>query len=266
MRSSRNREMLRRVGAITLALAILAGHADAADDADTSDVTPPVLLIVSPFVVPAGETCTITLRGRHLQSEPEIVLDGSEEPIEVRIINQGSAEIPNKFDAERVGDQFLEVEFAVLEDLTGQLNVSVRTAAGTSELKSLTVLPPDSLVSEQEPNDSLTESQPLQWSQTVRGTIHQSQNVDVFRVPAREGVPLSISATASDRDSLCDPILMIFDSQGQLLGVCDDVEGSLDPSLTIVPNSSGDLLIAIMDTHDLGSQLHSYALRVDVAE
>ncbi len=59
---------------------------------------------------------------------------------------------------------------------------------------------------------------------------------------------------------------MVFDSQGQLLGVWDDVEGSLDPSLTIVPISSGELLIAIMDTHDLGSPLHSYALRVDVAE
>lgn len=265
MHSSPSLAVSRLYGLAALIAAWFASRANG-DDQSTPEPAQPVLLHVLPFVVAAGATETITLHGLNLQSEPEVIVSGLEAPVETIIGEHGSAEIPNRFDAQRVGDQFVEVALVIPANVTGELIVSVRTPAGTTESKPVMVLAPDHLVNEEEPNGGLTDSQPIASGQTVRGTIHQGLDVDTYRVSAHAGIPLSISVVAAAKNSLCDPIVMIFDQQGQLLEVCDDVDGSIDPSMTILSDSTGELLITVMDAHDLGSPLHQYTLTINATE
>ncbi len=217
----------------------------------------PKVLMAAPFGVAPGKTSKLTLRGLKLDSAKEVRVapKGS-----VKVLKKSKAPPPPQQDAARVGDSVLEVELALPADVPGEhVELTVVTPAGASAAHRALIdrTPP---VAEKEPNDGFKQAQPVKVGQTIEGAIGRAQDVDVYRFEGKAGDRVVVEVFAARLGSALDSLLTIYDSEGQIVGTCDDIEGSSDSRLEITLAKAGSYHASVSDAHDQGGPAHRYRL------
>jgi hypothetical protein len=117
-------------------------------------------------------------------------------------------------------------------------------------------------LTEKEPNDGFKQAQPVKLGQTVEGGIDRGQDVDVFRFEAKAGDKVVVEVIAARLGSALDSFLTVCDGDGQILGTCDDVEGSTDSRLELTLKKAGIYYACVSDANDQGGPAHRYRLVV----
>ncbi len=229
----------------------------------------PRLLLSSPLGVTAGMTNKIVLRGLRLDQASEVRVGNP--PVPAKILSKGKVAVPQKQDVNRAGDSQIEVEIELPKATKpGEIAISAVGPSGTSAAYQLLV-DERSPAAEQEPNDGFAQAQPIEIGTTLDGTLHQPQNVDVFRFEGQAGEKLVCEVTAARRGSALDATLTLFDVRRRLIDTADDLppdatardEWSLrDARLEITLPTAGVFFLVLQDANDFGGPAHPYRLRV----
>jgi hypothetical protein len=232
----------------------------------------PRVLLSSPLGATAGVASKLVLRGLRLDQVSEVRV--GEPPVLAKILSKGKVAVPPKQDVNRVGDSQIEVEIVLSPvSKSGEVGVTVVAPSGISAAHQLLVdaLP---LVVEKEPNDGFRQAQEIKLGDVIEGTLHQPQNVDVFRLEGTAGEKIICEVIAARRGSALDASLTLFDSRQRLIGSNDDQPerdglsgwGTRDSRFELVVATTGIIYVVLQDAHDLGGPAHPYRLRVVRAE
>jgi hypothetical protein len=101
------------------------------------------------------------------------------------------------------------------------------------------------VVAEVEPNNRVAEATATELPAVLVGRLEKSGDVDIYRVPARAGQTLVVSATAHHvLRSPMDAVLQLLDEHGGVLSQSDDVRG-LDPQIVYEVPRDTDLLVRV---------------------
>ena len=235
----------------------------AAQDKPPEKKEPPKIIMADPLVVSPGAMAKLTLRGLRLDQASEVAITGIDSPPKIEIKKKEKAGPPNGLNANEVGDSFVEVEFTAPEaaDLK-ELQLVITTPDGISQPHILLVLPADKLVKETEPNEAFKKAGSIAVGQTIVGSIHQQRDVDVFKFEGTAGQTIVAETLAARRGSAVDPILMLYDSAGQLLAQSDDQAENRDAALKHKLSAAGQYFLVLIDAHDRGSNAHPYLLQL----
>lgn len=122
------------------------------------------------------------------------------------------------------------------------------------------------LTLEIEPNDAVTNAQPLTLPTRVQARIQTDGDVDRYRFEARKDELLSIRVEAAGAGSPLDAWCRIEDAAGKELAAADDSEGSRDPRLTWKAPADGSYVVAVGSTTHRGSERHAYRLGIQRGE
>ncbi len=233
----------------------------------------PQLLISTPLRIVAGQTTKVMLRGMRLDETKELQINGQANA--AKILSKSKSAPPQKLDATRAGDSQLEVELTLPADAKpGECELVAITDAGRSAAFKLFV-DARPLTAEKEPNDGFAQAQAIHIGETLEGTLHQPQNVDVFRFDCQAGDKLIFEVFAARRGSALDATLSLFDSRRQLIDTADDLPSTnvekkpptndwsrRDTRLEVTLPSNGMFFLILQDANDLGSSAHPYRLHV----
>ena len=219
----------------------------------------PRITAIAPLDLIPGQETTLRIRGVKLSNATEVRFPGA---FKAEIKEKKAADIPNGLEAKDVGDTQLEVKLTVPADLpAGPLALSVVTPDGTTAPRELRVLDAANCVDEKEPNGSLREAQTIEPGKTVRGTIKEDKDVDVFQFTGKSGQRIAAEIFAARGASLLDSVLTLLDARGHQLACADDTLTS-DPQLTLTLPADGPFFLIVQDAHDRGGPWHSYELTV----
>ena len=219
----------------------------------------PRITAIAPLDVVRGQETTLRIRGVKLSNATEVRFPGA---LKAEIKEKKAADIPNGLDAKDVGDTQLEVKLTVPADLpAGPLALSAVTPEGTTAPRELRVLDAANCVDEKEPNGSLREAQTIEPGKTVRGTIKEDKDVDVFQFTGKAGQRIAAEIFAARGASLLDSVLTLLDSRGHQLACADD-SLSRDSQLTLTLPADGRYFLIVQDAHDRGGAWHGYELTV----
>ena len=271
--SARHRTGIGQIFALTFALALtlcLAVTGVAAEKKDEKKPEPPRVLVALPLAVEAGTNTTIRLRGLGLAEAKAIRFATTNAAVSaalsVTLKTKSKAEVPKDYDVKRVGDTQLEVEVKLPASVAaGPLALVVTTPEGETAPYSLTVAPTGSLLAEKEPNGGFRQAQELSSGKTVRGTIGEPNDVDVFRFTGQKDERIVAAVTAARQGSSLDGILTLYNSAGQILATSDDSEAGPDPLLNARLPADGRYFLSLIDAHDRGSAMHVYLLSLNRA-
>lgn len=158
----------------------------------------------------------------------------------------------------------LTVKLAVPADAKPGLHfLRVATKAGVSNIRpiSLDVFPE---VAETGKNRSKSTPQTIPVPCVVTGTA-TAEAADYFKFPVQAGVPVTVEAIGRRLGSQIDPVLIFSDGTGRELGgvYADDTPGlQSDARVTVMPKTSGELIVEVRDTTYRGGADFAYRLRV----
>lgn len=236
------------------------GHAQ--KTSDKKDPTP-VVLFPMPLGVDAGRPSKVVLRGLRLDQVTEIRVH--EPKSSARLLGKGKkAEgVTQQLPATLIGDTQIEVEFHLCTEVPGE-SVSFAVIGPGGESPPAKILIHDAIprTPEKEPNPSFRQAQLLQLPTTVEGTIQNPQDVDVFAFDAQADQEIFVEVLAQRFGSPADLHLALYDSEGRILASVDDVAGQTDPKLRMRLPKKGRYFISLLETHDQGSPMFVYQLRV----
>jgi hypothetical protein len=142
----------------------------------------------------------------------------------------------------------------------GELPFVVSTPDGDTNTNVLQVVDRTLLLDEKEPNGGFRKFNPVKIPQTIRGTIEPGNDVDVFQFPGKAGLRVRIESLSARYGSSLDPIVTLYDAKGHTLSTSDDTNGSTDALLQYSLPKDGNYFLTIMDAHDRGGSIYSYAL------
>lgn len=230
----------------------------------------PRVLLSTPLGVSPGTKSKVVLRGLRLDQATEVRI--GDPPLPFTILSKGKVAVPQKQDVNRAGDSQIELEIELpKETKPGEIALLVVGPSGTSAAYQL-FLDERPLVAEIEPNDGFAQAQAIELGTTIEGTLHQPQNVDVFRFEGQAGEKLVCEVIAARRGSALDATLTLFDARRRLIETADDLpaddktprdDWSLrDARLEITLPSAGTFFLVLQDANDLGGPAHPYRLRV----
>ena len=249
------------------AFAVLCCLGLAAQDKKPEDA--PRVLLSAPLGVSPGTKSKVVLRGLRLDQASEVRI--GEPPIPIAILSKSKVAVPQKQEVNRAGDSQIELEIELpKETKPGELALSIVGPSGTSAAYQLLVDERPS-VAEVEPNDGFDQAQAIAIGTTIEGTLHQPQNVDVFRFDGQAGEKLVCEVIAARRGSAFDATLTLFDARRRLIETADDLpaddktprdDWSLrDARLEITLPTTGAFFLVLQDANDLGGPAHPYRLR-----
>ncbi len=247
----------------TLALALLLRATSVCGaEKEEKQPEPPKVTLAVPFVVFAGSTNSIVIRGQNLTNASALHFEPALAGARWTIRAATKAEVPKDSDAKRAGDTQLTVEFTLPNDApSGDSRIVVSSPAGESEAHPLAIVARGALDDEREPNGGFKQAQPLEPGRVLAGKIGESGDVDVFRFPGRRGQSVHIAVRAAAFGSLLDSAVTLHDAQGHTLATNDD-RGSNDSQLEIRLTADGPYFVSVVDAHDRGGPLHGYLLSV----
>jgi hypothetical protein len=227
---------------------------------------PPVLLMITPLGVVAGEKATVTLRGLNLTNATEVTFSTSKESLPGTIMKRETAPKLDGFEAKRVGDQQLGIEFSVPSDAAVGTNawITVKTATAVSMGFPVAVIPAGRLVLEKEPNNGFREAQRIASGDWIRGTIDPASDVDVFQISGEPGASFHAEILAGQIGSTLDSVLSVYDSKGTLLASNDDTVGP-DPRVSCTYPAAGSLWLSVTSVNEKASKSYEYILKVWLA-
>lgn len=102
--------------------------------------------------------------------------------------------------------------------------------------------------------------------QPVTGAIEPVGDIDWYRLEVSQGQRYTISLNAADgegQEASLDPMLFLYDAQGEELAFNDDADASLNSRLSYVPTRSGHVFVAARAFAD--SSAGAYTLSVEAA-
>ena len=267
--------------ALALVVASPAGAQDKKED--PKKMVPRVALAV-PLGVAAGTLATVRIRGQRLGDATEVQFPGAKHAISATIKSKGKAEVPQGAEAAEVGDTQVEVELKVpAETPAGPIDLVVVTPAGATAPHALLVNP---ATEEKEPNPGFRQPQALTLPATVRGRIENAEDVDVFSFEATAGQTIVAEVSAARHGSALDPLLTLYDREGNVLAVADDApspaaaetppasderdnaaatrerRAARDPVLRLRCSADGTFFLALADAHGRGGAAHVYQVTV----
>lgn len=115
------------------------------------------------------------------------------------------------------------------------------------------------VVEELEPNDGLSEAQPVELPAVVAGRLEKGGDVDAFRVSLGKGETLVASLVANRiLQAPMDGVLQIADLRGNVLAQADDVRG-LDPQLIYRAETDVELMIRLFAFPETATSSISFA-------
>jgi hypothetical protein len=240
--------------------------ADAPPAKDTKSTNePPVLLLPIPLAVVSGSSNTLILRGQHLKDAFAVGWTGLTDPGPIHILKREDAKVPDGSTAAKAGDQQLEIEFFLPSTAPAGTNAALVATGPTGTRRNeplpILILPASQLIDEEEPNNGFKQAQPVACGQTVRGTLPDATDVDVFKITARSGHNLRFEVLASRVGSTLDAALTLYDAKGAILSYNDDQVGR-DPVITYKPTLDGDLYLALTSVNEKSATTHAYLLKV----
>jgi len=126
-------------------------------------------------------------------------------------------------------------------------------------------------ICEKEPNDSISDAQPVELPIAIDGRIDHPGDVDCFTFNAKSGQKLVMDVQARRLESPLDAILTLLDDQGRKLAQVDDtvdpewplLTHHADPKLTFTFSQTGKYTLRLRDVQGKGGP--EYAYRVLIA-
>ena len=233
-----------------------------ADDKNPAE-KPPQIILAMPLGISGGVSTRLTLRGLSLDETSGVTITAADQPIEAKILDKKKVPLPPNQPADIIGDTQIEIELtAPAETATDHLSLIVDGPKGKSEPYQLPITASNELIAEQEPNDALTQCQPISAGKTIVGSIHEAQNVDVFDLDGRAGDAVNFAVEARKYGSRLDALLWLHDSRGNLLVSADDHDASVDSQMRFTIPEDGKYFLTLMDANDLGGAAYGYRLSI----
>jgi hypothetical protein len=221
----------------------------------------PRVTALAPLEIVPGVDVALKIRGMKLSAATEVSFPGTV-GVKAEIKEKKTADVPNGLDAKDVGDTQVEVALTVPADLPpGKITLVVNTPDG-SAITSLLVREAAVLVEEKEPNGGFAEAQLIEWGRTIRGSVKEDKDVDVFQFKGQAKQTVLVEVAANCCGSLLDAALTLFDARGQIVASCDDMPGSHDPQLRVTLPADGTYFLSLFDAHDRGGGWYPYELLV----
>jgi hypothetical protein len=121
--------------------------------------------------------------------------------------------------------------------------------------------PPD--IGEQEPNDTTTTADLLHVPTVAFGSSDFADDLDVYAFQATREQTLIVDVDADILLSLMDPVVELFDSNGNFLFGADDTDG-LDPRFNIVLPYSGTYYLAVSNRVLAGGDGYYYSVNLSL--
>lgn len=121
--------------------------------------------------------------------------------------------------------------------------------------------PPD--IGEQEPNDSTSTADLVQIPSVAFGTSDFANDLDVYAFQAGREQTLVVDVDAELYLSLMDPVVELYDNNGNLLFGVDDFDG-LDPRFNLVLPYSGLYYIAVSNRDLAGGEGYYYSMNLSL--
>jgi hypothetical protein len=230
--------------------------------------TPPAIAMVLPLGVETGSRQKLTLRGLNVTNATTVRLTGLTPALTAEIKDRGAAPKIDGFDAQRVGDQRLEVELSLPANTPSGTNIAVVVVSPDGESKPfpLFVAAAGQIIGEKEPNNGFREAGALDDGKTVRGALETLTDVDVFRCELKAGQTLRAKVVAERLGATLDATLSLYDAQGRLLTGNDDAQGSgRDPLLEFKAPSAGRYWLAVSGVTEKAGAAAVYLLTVTTA-
>lgn len=222
----------------------------------------PAIIAISPVAIAPGAKASLRIRGIKLLDTSEVKFPGAAVTLVVEIKEKKKAEVPNGLEPKDVGDTQVEVVFDVPAELpAGDLAICLVTPHGATVTRTIRVVAPGTVVDEKEPNGGFREAQPIESNHSVRATIANDKDVDVFVFTAPAHGTIEAEVVAARCASLLDPLLTLVDAHGNTLATSDDASGR-DAQLSVRNAEGGRVFAVVQDANDRGSAWHSYELIV----
>jgi hypothetical protein len=229
---------------------------------------PPSVAVVLPLGIEAGSAQKLTLRGLNLTNATAVKLTGLTQPLAAEITERGAAIKIEGFEAKRVGDQKLELEFTLPADAPAGTNVAVVVVSPDGESKPfpLFVATAGQIVGEKEPNNGFRDAAVQDVGKTIRGALEAVTDVDVFRFDLKADQTLRAEVLAERLGATLDASLTLYDAKGRILKTNDDGPGlGRDSLLEFKVPSSGSYLLAISGVTEKAGPASVYLLTVAAA-
>lgn len=256
-------------GILFAALALPAAD-DAKDAKDAKDAAkkkpdPPRVLVVQPLGIEVGTLAKLRVRGTALTNATSVRLTGPGSNAPVVLGARGDAVKIEGFDAARVGDQRLEIEFTLPVGTDAGTNTAlvVEGPNGASASFPLVVLPAGWVLGEKEPNNGFREAPGAKPPVNLRGALDNSGDVDVFRVELESGQTLHAEVLAARFGSTLDAMLTLYTGDGAVVASNDDAFGR-DPSIDRKVAATGDYFVAVSYANEKAAATHEYVLQLRV--
>jgi hypothetical protein len=233
----------------------------AAEDKTPAGRDTPAVLYAVPLAVAPGYHGKLTLRGLRLDGVTAV--KAADPKVTVKLAGKPKASKgPNNYPPEKVGDGELEVELGLPQDFAAG-HVELVAVGPKGEWKPYRLaVDPSPVVAEKEPNGSFDQAQELALPAVVVGAIGQERDVDVFRFAGKAGEKVRVEVVAARLGSPVDGFVTVYDAGRQVVGSCDDANGSPDPVLTVTLPRDGAYYVALIDAHDGGGPMFPYRMRV----
>ncbi len=207
----------------------------------------PVLTVIVPRGMQRGTEKVVTFSGARLFDAKEVLL--YDEGLEVKKIEQ-------------VDNNNVKVTlWAAADCRLGEHVAQLRTASGVSDYRNFFVGAMEE-IDEAEPNSEFDAAQKIELNRTVNGVI-LAEDRDFFRITAKRGQRISVEVEAIRLGVMFDPVIAIYDDQGNELQAVDDcAQLKQDAMLSIAAPSDGEYVVLLREASYGGNENCRYRLHV----
>lgn len=196
-----------------------------------------------------GSEVEVTLRGPRIGIDPQEIL-----------WHEGEFQVQS---IERISDNQTKLKLVIPESTQpGRYGMRLRTASGISNVVTFHVgsLPE---ISEAEPNSNPLEPQSIDLGVVINGVVKQ-EDIDCFSFQAKAGQPIAVEVEGLRLGrTFFDPVITLFDKEGQPLAKCDDWPlVRQDACLSVIAPYDGKYLLELRESAYRGDDRASYRLHV----
>jgi hypothetical protein len=163
----------------------------------------------------------------------------------------------------QVSNKVVKAQLIIAPDCAfGEHHLRLRTASGLSELRTF-VVGPFPVVDEVEPNNELTNAQPVPLNTTINGVI-KNEDVDCFSVELKKEQHFSAEVEGIRLGrALFDPRLAILRPNGAVVADVDDTWlGGQDPFISLKVPEDGTYLVRLREATYGGNDQSYYRLHL----
>lgn len=233
----------------------------AADEKKPDKKDTPRVIVVAPLGIVPGVTTHLTVRGVKLDTATAVRFNDSK--VTAKVLGKSKTPLGKDQDPAKFGDSQVEAEATLPPGSRPDAgSFVVVTPVGESTPHQLLVETALPVVAEKEPNNGFQQAQLIAVPQVVDGTVHQPQDVDVFRFEGKAGQHVLAEVLAARHGSALDSVLTLYDAEGRELAANDDADGSTDSRLELTLPRDDSYYVSLLDANDQGGPAHVYRLIV----